>query len=137
MEYASPVWHGSITEDEAIAMERVQASVARCGSKSPWSTPKETLFESLNWPSLRWRRYVASMVLFHKLLTSAATSSFSECIPSFSSSNSVRGTRKPLQLLLNHANMSRYTNSFFYRSSVLWNSLPSNLQAIKNRKPLK
>ena len=137
MEYASPVWHGSITEEEAIAMERVQASVARCVSKSPWSTPKETLFESLDWPSLRWRRDVASMVLFHKLLTSAPTSSFSECIPSFSSSNSVRGTRKPLQLLLNHANTSRYTNSFFYRSSVLWNSLPSNLQAIKNRKTFK
>ena len=32
MEYASPVWHGSITEEEAIAMamERVQTSVARC-----------------------------------------------------------------------------------------------------------
>ena len=69
MEYASTVWHGSITEDEAIAMERVQASVARCVSKSPWSTPKETLFESLDWPSLRWRRDVARMVLFHKLLT--------------------------------------------------------------------
>ena len=81
MEYASPVWHGSITEEEAIAMERVQASVARCVSKSPRSTPKETLFENLDWPSLRWRRDVASMVLFHKLLTSAPTSSFSECIP--------------------------------------------------------
>ena len=93
MEYASPVWHGSITEEEAIAMERVEASVARCVSKSPWSTPKETLFESLDWPSLLWRRDVASMVLFHKLLTSAPTSYFSECITSFSSSNSVRGTR--------------------------------------------
>ena len=70
MEYASPVWHGSITEEEAIAMERVQASVARCVSKSPWSTPKERLFESLDWPSLRWRRDVASMILSHKLLTS-------------------------------------------------------------------
>ena len=137
IEYSSPVWHGSITEGEAMAMERVQASVARCVLKSPWSSPKETLFESMDWPSLLWRRDVASMVLFHKLLTSAPASSFSEYIPSFSSSNSVRGTRKRLQVLLNHANTSRYTNSFFYRSSVLWNSVPSNLQAIKNRKTFK
>ena len=30
MEYASQVWHGSITSDQALSLERVQAGVARC-----------------------------------------------------------------------------------------------------------
>ena len=29
LEYASPVWHGSLQEEDAMSLERIQASVAR------------------------------------------------------------------------------------------------------------
>ena len=42
MEYASAVWHGSLREDNAMSIERIQASVARPLLRANWLTPKET-----------------------------------------------------------------------------------------------
>ena len=53
---------------DAMAIERVQAAVARSILRAPFRTPKTDLFKQLNWLSLRWRREIASMTLFHKLL---------------------------------------------------------------------
>ena len=44
--------------------------------------------------------------------------------------NTVRSTRKPKQLILPRVRTSRYVKSFFFRSSLLWNTLPANLQNI-------
>ena len=55
LEYASPVWHGDISRQHAIALERIQASVARRVLKAPWRTPKQVQLERLQWPSLFWR----------------------------------------------------------------------------------
>ena len=51
-----------------MAIERVQAAVARSILRAPFRTPKTDLFKQLNWPSLHLRREIASMTLFHKLL---------------------------------------------------------------------
>ena len=42
LDYASPVWHGSLRED-AMSLERIQASVARSLLQADWFTPKEEL----------------------------------------------------------------------------------------------
>ena len=52
LECASPVWHGGISRQQAIALERIQASVARRVLKAPWRTPKQVLLERLQWPSV-------------------------------------------------------------------------------------
>ena len=53
LEYASPVWHGSISSEQALALERVQARVARVILQADWMTPKSILLERLQWPALR------------------------------------------------------------------------------------
>ena len=60
-------WHGSITTDQALSLERVQAGVARCLPHADWMTPKHQMLEQIGWPALRWRRSVASITLFHQL----------------------------------------------------------------------
>ena len=68
MEYACPVWHSSVSAVDALALERVQASVARAILAADWDTPKDILFRQLDWPSLRWRRTILSLTLFHQLV---------------------------------------------------------------------
>ena len=67
-EYVSPLWHGAISAELALSLEKLQASVARAILRAPWRTPKQQLLEALNWPSLCWRRAVASTCLFQQLI---------------------------------------------------------------------
>ena len=71
MEYACPVWHASISKEDSLTLERIQASVARRILQADWSTPKELLFQSLDWPALWWRRSVLSVCLLFDLMTNA------------------------------------------------------------------
>ena len=50
------------------------------------------------------------------------------------SATSARSRRKPFQLLLPRTRTTRYRESFFYRSALLWNSLPHDIQSLKNSK---
>ena len=129
LEYASPVWHGNLLERDAMAIERVQAAVARSILQAPFRTSKTDLFKQLNWPSLRWRREIASMTLFHKLLVTRPPP-LDSCLFPFASTLSGRSMRKPHQLILPEAHTSKYINSFFYRSSLVWNTLPAAIQNI-------
>ena len=135
LEYASPVWHGSLREEDAMSLERIQASVARSLLQADWFTAKEELFRQLGWPALRWRREITSLTMFHKLLHSRPEP-LSECLFQYASATSARSRRKPFQLvlLLPHTRTTRYRESFFYRSALLWNSLPHDIQSLKNSK---
>ena len=131
LEYASPLWHSATPATTALAMERIQASIARTVLRADWMTPKDQLLQQLAWPSLRWRRTVASLAMFHKLLHMQHTP-LSTCIPPHLSELSSRSRRKPLDVRLPPTRTSRYTKSFFFHCSLLWNSLPSSLQRIKS-----
>ena len=131
MEYASAVWHGSLKEEDALSIERIQAGVARCLLKADWCTPKPTLLEQLDWPALRWRREIASLTFFHKIIQRQLPP-LTDCLFPFAHSVSNRSQRKPLQLLLPQTRSTRFTKSFFYRSALLWNSLPSCIQEISS-----
>ena len=127
MEYAAPIWHSSIREEEARALERIQASVARSILRAPWRTPKSSLLKELGWPALIWRRMIASLRLLHKFVYNWSTNE-DETLLRFSE----RRSRKPWQIILNHLRTRRYNKSFFFYTSVLWNPLPNEIQAIKN-----
>lgn len=133
MEYAAPVWHGSLRQEDAMALERIQAAVARRLLRAPWMAPKAQLLEQLDWPALRWRREVASMLLLHQLLHDRTTP-LAKCTFPFASSMSDRNRRKPFQLVLGTTCTTRYLRSFFYRSSLLWNTLPHAIQSLTGRK---
>ena len=127
-EYASPLWHGSLREEDANAMERVQAGVARRLLKAPWDTPKPHLLKALNWSSLRWRREVASMVLFQSVIHTRPNPLSTLLFPFSKDVHPARNLRKLYQLVIGKATTTRLQSSFFYRSSVQWNTLPKFLQ---------
>ena len=84
-----------------MALERIQASVARFLLLAGWSTPKEQVLEELDWPSLRWSLEIASMVLFHNLQTRPPP--LARCLFSFSTPKKFMFRRQPYQLLLSNA----------------------------------
>ena len=112
MEYSSAVWHGSLKEDDALSIERIQAGVARCLLKAEGCTPKQTLLEQLDWPALRWRCEISSLPFFHKIIQRQLPP-LTDCHFSFAHSVSNRSQRKPLQLLLPQTRSTRFTKSFF------------------------
>lgn len=131
-EYACQLWHGSISADLAMTLERLQAGVARTILSADWNTPKCDLLRSMNWPSLRWRRTILSMTMLHHILYMPnSIPPLSKCAYPFMSSLSNRSRRKPLQLLLPKVRTTRYQHSFFYYTAKLWNSLPHSIQSIK------
>ena len=131
-EYASPLWHGAISAELALSLEKLQASVARAILRAPWRTPKQQLLEALNWPSLRWRRAVASTCLFQQLIHAPNTlPSLSKHLFPLLSSRSTRNRRKPFQIALPKVRTTRYQHSFFFHTALLWNSLPQSIQATK------
>ena len=87
------------------------------------------MFEQLTWPSLRWRREILCITLFHLILHTRPPP-LDSCLFPFASTNTVRSTCKPKQLILPPVRTSRYVKSFFFRSALLWNTLPANLQNI-------
>ena len=127
MEYASPLWHGSIREEDVLQLERIQTAVARCILQAPWRTPKSELLQALDWPSLRWRREIASLCLLHRFLD-LQQEPLTNCLPPFASSRNPRSQRKPRQLILPAARTTRHTTSFFFSASVAWNTLPAHIQ---------
>ena len=129
MEYASPLWHGSIRDEDALQLERIQAAVARRILHAPWDTPTRQLLEELNWPSLRWRREIASLCLLHQLLQERPDP-LSDTLPQYASTCNTRSPRNPKELILANARTTRYSKSFFFRTSVVWNILPGHLQQL-------
>ena len=127
----SPLWHGSMYEEDALQLERIQTAVARCILQAPWHTPKSELLQALDWPSLRWRREIASLCLLHRFLN-LQQEPLTNCPPPFASSRNPRSQRKPRQLILPAARTTRHTTSFFFSASVAWNTLPAHIQNLTN-----
>ena len=127
VEYASPVWHGSIREVDATTLERIQCSVARLVLQAARDTPKKKLLEDVGWPSLSRRREILSMVLFVNLLD-IRPPALMDCISLLIKYQVAhREHRKPYQLVLPKIQSSNHLNSFVFRCSVLWNTLPHGI----------
>ena len=135
MEYASPLWHGSICEEDALRLQRIQTAVACCILQAPWYTPKSQLLEALDWPSLRWRREIASFCLLHRFLKQQENT-LTICLPPFAFSRNPR-SQSPTQLILPAVRTSKHTTSFIFSTSVVWNTLPAHIQNIPNDRQFK
>ena len=108
---------------------RLQSPVA--SSKLRGTHPKSELLQALDWPSLRWRREIASWCLLHRFLN-LQQEPLTNCLPPFASSRNPRSQRKPKQLILPAARTTRHTTSFFFSASVAWNTLPAHIQNLTN-----
>ena len=136
MEYACPVWHASISKEDSLTLERIQARVARRILQIEWSTPKELLLQSLDWPALWWRRSVLSVCILFDLMTNA-TSPLKDCLFPCVSTKSSYNFRKPKQLLLPKTHSTQHQQSFFYHASLLWNTLPNSTQQASSKETFK
>ena len=67
---------------------------------------------ALQWPSLRWRRAIASLTLFHRLKNSPTPVASSRLPAPFASDNS-RSRRRQHQVRQPTTRSTRYTRSFF------------------------
>ena len=130
MECACPVWHSSASAVDVLGLEKVRASVARTILVADWDTPKDVLFRQLDWPSLRWRRTMLSMTLFHQLVHHGE-GPLAEYMFQLSSATGCI-VRKPHQLILGMASSTKRLNRFFYSAAMLWNTLPAKIQDITN-----
>ena len=108
LEYACPVWSGSNVKK----LEQLQASFARR--------------HQLALPSLQSRFAYHSLVLFFKIRLKVAPNYLNTLLPSLSSSSgySFRKLSYPVPIVAK----SMTLQSFFPRSIILWNTLPSAIQ---------
>ena len=60
-----------------------------------------------------------------------------EQVPPTSSSQTGRSLRKSEQLLLPKSRTKRLSNSFFFHASLLWKSLPANIQKLQKSEDFK
>ena len=86
--------------------------MARTILRAEWTTPKKELLAALQWPSLRWRRAIASLTLFHRLKNSP-TPVASSCLPAPFASDNSRSRRRQHQIRLPSTRSTRYTRFFF------------------------
>ena len=130
----SSVWHGGIYQQQAIALERIQASIAQRVLKAPWRTPKQVLLERLQWPSLFRRRCLSTTCVLPTLIHNNTTSPLNQYLsllpnPIVHTTYASSGR----QLILPKVPTSRHWHSYCYNSALLWNSLPQSLQSISNQ----
>ena len=112
----------------AQSLERLQGSMARTILRAEWTAPKKELLAALQWPSLRWRRAIASLTLFHHLKNSP-TPVASSCLPAPFTSDDSHSCRRQHQVRLPTTRSTRYTRSFFFHSALLLNTLPNSIQS--------
>ena len=72
---------------------------------------------------------IASLCLLHQLLQERPDP-LSGTLPQYASTSNTRSPRKPKELILANARTTRYSKSFFFRTSVVWNTLPGHLQQL-------
>ena len=96
---------------------------------APWDTPKRRPSWRTQLASLRWRLEIASLCLLHQLLQERLDP-LSDTLPQYASSCNIRSPRKQKELILANARTTRYSKSFFFRTSVVWNTLPGHLQQL-------
>ena len=99
-EYASLVWHWYLRADQALFLERIQAGVAWRLLNASCLTSKLSLLQSLDWPSLRWRREIASITLLHSLVHTRPSPLSDALFPFSSTVCPHRNHRKPYQLVI-------------------------------------
>ena len=128
IEYASPLWQFKLSSASAMALERLQARVARqllrCKREVVEKQEhKSDIFKRVGWGSLAWRRHIACLIEFHHIIHNlpAILESFG-----FSTSSS---ERRPFFIVLPFC---KTKTSFLFATARCWNSLPSLIRKIRS-----
>ena len=126
LEYASPVWD-SCTKADALALERLQLSVARAIVKRGRRVASNSaVLEMIGWPTLAWRRRRLKLVLLWKLMHGHGPPALRAQLPTSVSARAKQSLRRDT-LAMPLCRTQRRLQSFLPSTVALWNSLPSSV----------
>ena len=126
LEYASPVWD-SCTKADALALERLQLSVARAiVKKGRRVASNSVVLEMIGWPTLAWRRRRLKLVLLWKLMHGHGPPALRAQLPTCVSVRAKQSLRRDT-LAMPLCRTQRRLQSFLPSTVALWNSLPSSV----------
>ena len=124
--YASPVWD-SCTKADALALERLQLSVARAiVKKGRRVASNSVVLEMIGWPTLAWRRRCLKLVLLWKLIHGHGPPALRAQLPTCVSVRAKQSLRRDT-LAMPLCRTQRRLQSFLPSTVALWNSLPSSV----------
>ena len=121
LEYASPVWHGDLSKQQSLALERVQASVARRILKAP--SPLET--------RLKLKLLVHTFRCIHNKASSLLCAQYQVRSPTHSTQRTTRA-QTYTSLIIPRVSKSAGAKSPAFFSTLLWNELPSDLRSLSS-----
>ena len=123
---ASPVWD-SCTKADALALERLQLSVARAiVKKGRRVASNSAVLEMIGWPTLAWRRRRLKLVLLWKLMHGHGPPALRAQLPTCVSVRAKQSLRRDT-LAMPLCRTQRRLQSFRPSTVAIWNSLPSSV----------
>ena len=129
IEYCSSVWDPA-TKELVHEVGKIQRRAARfvCNDYQQ-KTSASGLIRSLNWDMLSTRRKIARVCVLHKAIGGHLAIPVSDCLRP-----ATRSTRlsNPNSFIPISTRTDCYKYSFFPRTALDWNSLPSSIQEIKD-----
>ena len=123
-EYASAVWD-NCTQQDCLALERAQLSIARSILRSPRRTcHNREVLKKIDWPTLAWRRGRYKVMLLWDLLHGRGPPNLVKHIPKPVSDRCNFALRNASSIETPLCRTSHRSSSFLPASIALFNSLP-------------
>ena len=124
LEHGCAAWNYCLKSD-IVALERVQLSIARAILRLPRrSFSNESVLQTINWPTLAWRRRRYQMLLFWRLHHGEGPPCLQHALPAAVTARCSYSLRNPHSLAFPVCSSVRRLKSFLPASVFLWNSLP-------------
>ena len=129
LEYASPVWN-SCSKSDGLRLEKLQLSVARAAlGIRRHDLSDSAVLSRIGWPTLAWRRRHQILFLFWKLRNGEGPPVLAAMVPKSINDRVNYGFRKAASLQMPFCATEQHLNSFLPSATILWNSLPADLQS--------
>ena len=136
LEYAAPIWH-PYNETQTAKVEKVQKTAARWTCRR-WrnSSSVGDMLDELEWPSLQSRRERSSLTFFYKIHSGTVSLDKDKYLTPTPNLRQTQASHE-LQYTRQFAYSDALKNSFFPRTILVWNSLPSSMVSFKTIEELK
>ena len=128
-DYCCPVWDG-LSYELADKLQKLQNRAIRVITKSDHYSSATALRGELGWDNLCTRRKKQKLKLMFKTLNAQSPEYLKGLFMPFSTDNGLRNSDNKLALPKPRTNFLK--RSFCYNGAQLWNSLPSNVRAIRS-----
>lgn len=128
LEYNSPIWD-SLCQTEVKSLEDIQLSVAKLVLPLSADSHPSYLLHKLEWPTLAWRRRIARLHLFWKLLHGEGPPDLVNSTPIYQKHRTSRELRHPESVTLPRCCTELQQSSWMSRTAADWNCLSKQAQS--------